>query len=240
MANPDSRSLYGGADPAELPRYTYLDAFRATQVPPSTIAAWVRGMRYTKKGGRSGRVEPVIERPVRGDSRLSFNNLLEVHVLRALRKVHEVQLKAVRAAIRHAREEHGIPRLLIDPQLRTTGGALFLDYYFQLVPLSQSGQFAMRAILQQFLRRVRVDEHLRQAMFYPLPRNPKFSPTDEPVLVSPLVSFGDPVIGRIGVSTRAIASRLNAGEEKAAIIDDYRLSEDEFEEAILYEEAAAA
>jgi uncharacterized protein (DUF433 family) len=39
------------------------------------------------------------------------------------------------------------------------------------------------------------------------------------------------------VSTATIASRVNAGEERASIVEDYGLLEDEFDEAVLYEAA---
>jgi uncharacterized protein (DUF433 family) len=236
-ANDLDLSLYGGVDPRNLPRYTYTEASRATDVPASTIQAWVRGMSYTRKRGPSGYVQPVIERPDAEDPRLSFYNLFEVHILRALRRVHEVKLDAVRQAIRLAKQEHGIERLLIDPQLKTTGGALFLDYYLDLVELSLSRQLAMRHILQAHLQRVRVHPKLKLAEFFPEARNPILKDKD-PILVSPFISFGNPVIGRIGVSTHAITSRLNLGEAEGEIIEDYDLTKDEFEEAILYESAA--
>ena len=58
-------SLYGGQDPRELPRYTYNEASRATGVPASTIAAWVRGMPYASHTGQKAFFEPVIRRPTR-------------------------------------------------------------------------------------------------------------------------------------------------------------------------------
>src|SRR3954469_4614014 len=116
-------SLYGGADPADLPRYTRVDASRATGVPASTIGVWVAGMPYTSRKGVRGRYQAVVRVPDPNDPRLSFNNLLEVNVLRALREVHEVQLRAVRDAIENA-NALGIDRLLVHPNLRTSGGAL--------------------------------------------------------------------------------------------------------------------
>lgn len=228
-------SLYGGVDPAEMPRYTRVDAARATGVPASTIGVWVHGMPYTTRKGNPGRYEPVIGVPDEDDPRLSFNNLLEVSVLRALRAVHEVRLKAVREAIENAKREHRIDRLLIHPNLRTSGGALFLDYYFQLVALSNSKQLAMRAILEHSLKRVEVDDQLR-VIFFPEPR--KMQRDERPILVSPYVSFGNAILERRGVSTFAIRSRFDSGETKENIIADYGLRDDEFDEAILYEAAA--
>lgn len=58
------------------------------------------------------------------------------------------------------------------------------------------------------------------------------------ILVSPYVSFGAAIVERRGISTYAIKSRFEVGEDRAAIIADYGLQEEEFDEAILYEAAA--
>jgi uncharacterized protein (DUF433 family) len=231
--------VYGGKDPADLPRYSYEDARRATQVPASTIAAWVRGMTYRQRDGSPGWFKNVIDLPADGDRRLSFNNLLEVNSLRALRETHKVRLDHVREAIQLAREQYGVGRPLISPELYTSGGRIFLDRYFELVELSPSRQLAMRTIMEHFLRRVRKDAGLNNFLFFPVPRYQKFPADAEPLLVSPVISFGNAIVGRVGVSTHAVSSRYDIGEPKEAIIADYRLTEDEFEEAILYESAAA-
>ncbi len=228
-------NLYGGLDPADLPRYTRVDACRATGVPASTIGVWVRGMPFTSRKGVRKFYEPVVRLPDESDPRLSFNNLLEVNVLRALREVHEVQLRSVRDAIENARVEHKIERLLIHPNLRTSGGALFLDYYFQLVDLSNSKQLAMRQILEHSLKRVDIDED-RRVTFFPMPR--RMAPDERPILVSPYVAFGSAILERRGVSTYAIRERFDAGEDQANIMADYAIKEAEFDEAILYEAAA--
>lgn len=229
-------NLYGGLEPANLPRYTRKDAERATGVPASTVGVWVHGMPHTTRKGVTERYEPVIELPDPSDSRLSFNNLLEVNVLRALREVHEVQLRCVREAMENARDEHGIDRLLIHPNLRTSGGMLFLDYYFRLTDLSNSKQLVMRSILEHTLKRVEVDERAFITSFFPEPRYmPKES---QPILVSPYVAFGNAILERRGISTYAIRSRVDSGEEPAAIMADYGVTEEEFREAIHYEAAA--
>lgn len=228
-------NLYGGLDPADLPRYSYIDAARATNVPASTVGAWLRGMSYKRAGRKPGFFHPVIERPDESDTRLSFNNLLEVNVLRALRQVHEVKVQAVRDAMERAKEDHGITRLLIHPNLRTSGGKLFLDYYFQLVELTNTQQLAMEVMLRHSLQRVQVDDRQVQG-FFPIPRST--SQDARPILVSPYVSFGNAIIERRGVTTNAIRSRFDLGETKAAIMADYGLNGEEFDEAILYEAAA--
>jgi uncharacterized protein (DUF433 family) len=227
-------SLYGGVDPADLPRYTRDDASRATNVPASTVGVWTHGMSYTDSQGRQQRYKPVIIPPDPDDLRLSFNNLLEVNVLRSLRRAEKVRLQDVRDAI-VAAKKHGIDRLLMHPNLVSTGGELFLDYYFRLVELSKSKQLAMRTLLEDSLRRVTRDAE-NGLQFFPVPRH--MSEEKRPILVSPYVSFGSAVIESRGISTLAIRSRVDAGEEKESVMADYDITDDEFEEAIIYENAA--
>jgi uncharacterized protein (DUF433 family) len=228
--------LYGGTNPADLPRYTRLEASRATGIAASTIGVWVHGMPHTDRRGVKRYYGPVITLPDPKDPRLSFNNLLEANVLRALRKApNDVQLKAVRVAIANAKKEHKIDRLLLHPNLRASGGELFLDYYFKLVTLSNSEQMAMRAVLEHSLQRVEIEEGL-PVSFFPTPRF--MDKRERPILVSPFISLGSAVVERRGVSTSVIRSRVDAGEKRSDVIADYDLTDAEFEEAILYETAA--
>lgn len=234
LGEPDL-SIYGGTHPNDLPRYSYRDAQRATGVPASTIGAWFRGTTY-RRGSGVGHFKRVLQRPDPNDSRLSFINVLEIHVLRALREVHDVRLTTVRQAILAAQQHHGIPRLLVSSQLKTSGGDLFLDSYLELVQLSQSSQMAMRNILKQYLQRIRLGASELDA-FFPIPKS-LVHRDEELVLVSPFISFGEPVIKRVGVSISAIAERVDVGEDKNVIMEDYGLREDEFNEAVLYQTAA--
>jgi uncharacterized protein (DUF433 family) len=58
------------------------------------------------------------------------------------------------------------------------------------------------------------------------------------LLVSPTISFGRPVVSRVGVTTRVIAERINAGEDAEAVREDYDLRPEELKEALAYESAA--
>jgi len=228
--------LYGGKDPRDQPRYTFPEVARATDIPVSTLRAWVAGQTYRRKHDR-GYFEPVIQRPSDDDSRLSFTNLVEAHVLRALRTVHEVSLGSIREAIDVAEREFGIERLLVTPELRAGAGRLFLDTYTHLLELSEGQQFAMRSVLEQYLERVEFDEKDLPAGFSPFERSPR-NRDRRPIALSPFISFGRPVLRRTGISTRAVVQRLEAGESLDAVMADYRLEEAEVEEAILYEAAA--
>jgi uncharacterized protein (DUF433 family) len=61
---------------------------------------------------------------------------------------------------------------------------------------------------------------------------------ERPIVIDPHVAFGRPIVRRAGISTAAIADRMDAGETIQALADDYDLSRDEIEQAVLYSRAA--
>lgn len=232
----DALSLYGDADPRDQPWYTYPEAARATAIPVSTLRAWTVGQRYRRKDDE-GFFEPVICRPSADDPRVSFTNVIEAHVLRALRTVHEVRLDYIRRAVQIAEEEFGIQRLLVSPHLSTSAGKLFLDHYTGLLELSASKQYALREVMRQYLKRIEFDADNLPIEFSPFGRLPE-SDQERIISLSPFVSFGRAVVRRCGISTRVIADRLDVGEAVEDVMDDYGLTEVEVEEAVLYEAAA--
>lgn len=80
---PDMRSsrldIYGGRDPADVPAYSITQAARWLQIPRSTTRAWALG----QEGFRG-----VIRIADPRSKTLSFRNLVELHVLAALRREH--------------------------------------------------------------------------------------------------------------------------------------------------------
>ena len=228
--------LYGGKDPRNRPLYSFPEAGRATGIPASTLRAWFAGTTYGLRGDTT-RFEPVIRRPDPHDARVSFTNLIEAHVLRALRTVHDVRMSSVREAVDLAQSELGIDRLLISPDLRTSAGKLLLDRYTDLLELTCSQQIAIRSVLAQYLERVEYDESQLPSQFYPFERSPR-NRDQKVILLSPFVSFGRPVLTRRGISTRAITQRLDAGEPEDVLLEDYGITPDELEEAVLFEAAA--
>jgi uncharacterized protein (DUF433 family) len=168
---------------------------------------------------------------------LSFANLVEAHVLRSLRSEHGVSVKALRKALAYAEKALGIERLLLRPELCAEAGRLFLDRYGELIELSASGQLAMRRLLEEHLKQVEWDASKFPVRLYP------FVFADEPneehsIVIDPRIAFGRPVLLRRGVSTSAIAERIDAGETVEDLAADYDLDSSEIEQAALYERAA--
>lgn len=226
----NARKPYGGKDPREIPLYGLAEAAHHLHLPVSTLRYWVEGRSETP---------PLIERPVAEDPRLSFNNLVEAHVLRALRAGHQVPMAHVRRALDYAQRELGIDRLLVREELLAAPGEVFLQEYGRLLSLSRSGQFAMEQILEAFLRRVVRDAKGLPIRLYPF-TTPGIREDRRVVAIDPRISYGRPSIERKGISTAILAERLNAGESVKDLADSYDLTEDEVTEAILYESARAA
>lgn len=168
---------------------------------------------------------------------MTIYNLVEAHVLRALRTDHGVALAELRAAMDCSQKKLQLPRLLLSPDLRTHAGQVFLDRYAELINLSASGQLALRKLFEDHLQRVEWDEWQFPVRLYPYLQGTARS-SEQVIAIDPRVAFGRPVIRRPGISTAAIADRLDAGESVDALAEDYDLSRDEIEQAALYSRAA--
>ena len=220
-----NQAAYG---PAEAARYLRL--------PAATLRTWLVGRAYPK-GGEQATFAPLIKPAHRQPLQLSFFNLIEAHVLRALRTEHGVALPELRKAIVFAQKKLGVERLLLSHELRTHAGQVFLDRYLELINLSASGQLAMRKMFEDHLQRVEWDEWQFPVRLYPYVDATRRG-GERPIAIDAKVAFGRPVIKRAGISTGAIADRIDAGEKVSDLAADYDLSADEIEQAVMYARAA--
>lgn len=235
MPNP-SRSRTAKFDPRSQPAYTLAEGARYLKLPQATLRAWVSGRPYPK-GTSVALSAAVIHAALGHPPTLSFWNLIEAHVLRALRTDHGVSLKDVRIAIRYAEKELGIAQLLLRKELCTTAGKVFLDRYGELVELSASGQMAMRELLKAHLHRVEWDKWSFPIRLFPF-LSADTSDEKPRVAIDPEIAFGRPILQRVGVSTATIADRIDAGESIKEVAEDYGLRLDEVNQAVLYERSA--
>ena len=221
------------------PAYPLTEAARHIKLPPATLRAWTFGRPYPTAQG-SGHFRPVIRPASSRPPLLSFWNLIEAHVLRALRTDHGFSVKAVRQAVDFAQRELHVEHLLLRKELCFDAGQLFLDRYGKLINLSASGQLAMRQLLQAHLKRVEWDEDQFPIRLHPfLTSVSSDTPLDAmPIAIDPRISFGRPVVVSRGISTATIAGRIDAGETVDALAADYDLSSAEIERAVLYERVA--
>jgi uncharacterized protein (DUF433 family) len=224
------------SDSRDVAAYTLAEAARYLRLPKATLRSWVLGRHYPTTEG-AARFPPLIRPASKSPPLLSFTNLIEAHVLRSLRTEHGVPVKALRGALDYAEKRLGIDRLLLRPELRTDAGSVFLERYGELVELTASGQLAMRQLFERHLQRVEWDRARFPARLYPFVA-PDAPSDGRPILIDPRLAFGRPIVARMGISTAAIAERIDAGESVDALAADYELDEAEIEQAVLYERAA--
>lgn len=223
-------------DHRNQPAYPLSEAARYLKLPAATLRAWTVGRPYPTAHGQS-HFPPLIKPAAKEPPVLSFWNLIEAHVLRALRTEHGVPIKELRKAVDYAEKELRIERLLLSPELRSDAGRLFLVHYGELIDLPASGQLAMRQVFEAHLKRVDWDESRFPVRLRPF-LMAESSLDAMPIAIDANISFGRPVVLRAGISTAAIASRIDAGESTEDLAADYGLTVEEIEHAVLYERAA--
>jgi uncharacterized protein (DUF433 family) len=222
--------FYGGLDPRGIPNYAISEAARYLRIPAGTIRSWVAGRRYkTTKGIQQ--FSPLIATPEQKPRLLSFTNLIEVHILRAIRKEHQIQLDKVRTALDYLESQLQVPHPLARQQFRTDGINLFIERYGTLINASQAGQTALKDALNAHLERIEPDDSGLAIKLYPFTRShEEHSPRI--VVIDPRVAFGRLVISGTGIPTQIIAERYYAGDSIDDLADDYNCDRQTIEEAI--------
>ncbi len=217
------------------PAYGVSEAARYLNIPPSTLRSWISGVRYHSDRRN---FEPVIIVPPAEIVQLSFVNLVEAHVLVALRRVHKVRLQNIRVALDTLEKQFPEqPHPLAFETFATDGKDLFLKHIGQLINLSRRGQLEMEEVIDMYLHRIEYDTG-GPVILYPFTRS-SFQEDGQPkaVLMNPYISFGRPVLAGRGVPTELVFERFNAGELIDALAKDYGRKRWEIEEAIRYESA---
>jgi uncharacterized protein (DUF433 family) len=216
--------------PSEIPTYTLGEAAHYLLIPLATLRSWTVGRYYPIHGGKRF-FNPVIPAAQREPAMLSFVNLIEAHVLDAIRHVYGIELPKVRAAMSFLRREFGSRHPLIEQRIETDGRDLFICSLGKLISASGGGQLVMPELIEAYLRRIEWDEQGIASRLYPFTRKRQL---DEPktVVIDPRVSFGRPVLVGTGVRTAIVAERYKAGESIEDLAKDYGRGRLDIEEAI--------
>ncbi len=210
-----------------MPIYGIREAARAIGVSASTLRWWVRGR---------DPFLPVIQLPNPSDSRLSFTNLVEAHVLSALRRQHQIRLGKIREAVEYVERRLRIVHPLASQKFETDGVDLFVEHFGQLLNVTRGGQLTTRRLLSESLKRVEYNPSGRAEILFPVT---PFDSNRRPVSISPVVSFGRPVLTGTRIPTEILAERYDAGESLESLAEDYGQSKEDIEQAILFEQHAA-
>ena len=238
MATKSNPQQFRSANPRELAAYGLAEAAHYLRIPIATLRSWVCGRYYPTERGRSF-FKPLLELPDPKLLSLSFVNLVEAHVLNAIRRQHNIPVPKIRLALDYVKRRFGTRHPLADHKFETDGAALFVARFGELIAVSEAGQLAMREMLAAHLRRLEHDAEGLAERLYPFTRKRQL---DEPkiIVMDPTVSFGRPTIIGTGIATNIVAERYKAGESIDNLAKDYGCKRGYVEEAVRCELAVAA
>ena len=148
--------IYGG-DPRDLPLYSLGDAGRYLKLHSMTLRSWVLGRTYQLEDGSRKLWEPVVALPDPANPMLSFINLIELHVLSGIRRIHNVKFQKVRSALLYLEEFFPEENPLAKVDFWTDKFDLFIKKSGDLICASRHGQQVIQEAVEQYLHRVERD-----------------------------------------------------------------------------------
>jgi uncharacterized protein (DUF433 family) len=231
------RNAFTDQDLRELPAYGIGEAAGYLRLPVSTLRSWLLGQRY-RAGEQPKFFKPVIDIANRKERQLSFINLVEAFVLAGIRREHEIPLPKVRKAVDYLRRAFNTKRPLADEQLETDGIDLFVEKMGSLIGATQEGQIQMREIIRGRLERVHRDPKGVPQKIVLFPARPDKAGSAD-VVIDPRLSFGRPVLDRLGVRTAILAERFDAGDDIEVLAREYEAPPEAIQNAIRCERRAA-
>ncbi len=246
MNNEKIKQIYGDYY-REIPLYGLAETSRYLKINIKTLSSWVRGRTYKLDDGTGKWWSPVIKLPDENKPLLSFYNLVEVHVLSGIRRIHNVQFHKVRSALNYLEKEFPSKNPLAKRDFWTDKFDIFIKESGDLICASLHGQRVIQEAVEQYLYRIERDLESFPFRLYPFSHEIKFkikdskhSPRDlqaqpKNIVIDPLISFGRPTLAGTGIPTNVIAGRFRAGEKVKALAADYEIEETKIEEALSYE-----
>ena len=221
-----------------VPTYSLGDVARFLRLPKATVRSWVMGRPYPTQDGRAF-FEPLIRAEKTKPVLLSFLNLVELHVLSAMRRRYMVKLDKVREALLYGSERLDVDRPLAHQVFFTDGVDLFVKESERLLNVSKSGQVELRRALEEHLKRIERDDTGLAVRLFPFTRK-ETGDTPRMIVIDPSFSFGQPSLVELGIPTGILADRYKAGESIGTLARDYGCSGALVEEAIRWELPLAA
>ncbi|MCE2717780.1 MAG: DUF433 domain-containing protein [Dolichospermum sp.] len=227
------KNLYGETDPRDIPIYSISDAAKYLRIPVGTIRSWTvsisNGSNFSKPLILTQDIKPKL---------LSFTNLVEIHVLRAIRKHHQMQRDKVRIALDYIQEKFQVLHPLASEKFSINGVDLFIERYASLFNASEDWRTDLKSSFNTHFQRIEFDKNGFAMKLFPFTasqeeNNPRI------VVIDPRIAFGRLVIAETGIPTIVLAQRLKAGESIQDLAYDYKCDRLKIEEAIRCELPAA-
>ncbi len=217
------------------PAYPLAVAARILSTNPSTLRAWFHGRTYPTKTGKH-RAAPVMKATQNVGAPLSFIDLVEAHMLLAIRRGYGIPLKRLRDAMEYLRKEGGDLLFLAHRDFKHDRQHLYVDRDKFLLSLSEHGQHVEPQIIHDGLKQIVYGDDGYADKFFPLVNGQE----QKTIMLAPGIGFGRPVLAKLGVSVEAIAARFHAGEHLRDLAADYGTSPEEIEDALRWTDRRAA
>ena len=229
------KNLYGETDPRDIPIYSISDAAKYLRIPVGTIRSWTVSI---SNGSNFSKPQPLILTQDIKPKLLSFTNLVEIHVLRAIRKHHQMQRDKVRIALDYIQEKFQVLHPLASEKFSINGVDLFIERYASLFNVSEYWRTGLKSSFNTHFQRIEFDKNGFAMKLFPFTasqeeNNPRI------VVIDPRIAFGRLVIAETGIPTIVLAQRLKAGESIQDLAYDYKCDRLKIEEAIRCELPAA-
>jgi len=200
------------------PLYSLVEVSRYARVQPSTLRSWTRS--------RDGSL--VVPAQHNTAAPLSFINLVETHVLRALCRTHMVPMKRIHTAVDWLKDKYKSDHPLAELDLETDGYDIFVRELGLPISASRRGQMGIHEILSRYLQRIERDPNRIPVRFFPL----TYETSPKTVVMDPAIAYGRPVIKGTRITTLMVFERYSGGESLIDIADDYDLDIPAVEEAL--------
>ena len=220
-----------------IPTYRKVEASRYLRMSHRELHYWVSGVDdYYGEGP----VAPLVSAADPARQRLSFENLLELHVLAALEHVKGINMLEASRALDFLQARFGVARPLVDERMRTEGKTILVHRLEQDSGIDREGRASALERLDVHLDRIEWNTAGIGTRLFPFTRR---RPRDrqaaerEPRLIAidPGVAFGRAAIAGSRVPTAEVAERYGAGDSIADLVADCALTAPEIEEAIRFE-----
>jgi uncharacterized protein (DUF433 family) len=205
-------------DPRYRPLYTLGELSRYARVKAATLRAWSVASE-----------QPLIVPAAAGSgSPFSFVNLIEAHVLMALRKIHGIRMSQIRGARRYLSQTYGTLYPLAELDLETDGHEIFFRELGLPFSASAGGQRVFPEIIGRYLQRIDRDANGLPTRFFPYP----YAACGKEIVMDPGIAFGQPVIAGTRIASAMVFERYSAGEGLTELAHDYGVPLHTIEEAL--------
>lgn len=225
-------------EPLGVGTYSVPEAARLSGVSSGSIRRWLRGYTFESERGRRSSA-PIWRSELgaeRGELELGFRDLVELRAIRAFLN-DGVTWPVLRRAHERAVQMVGHPHPFSSRTFSTDGRRIFAELVTEKSePLPTdviTGQAYFEKILRPLLRQIEFDEHALPERWWPMGSSRR-------VVIDPRRSFGQPIVAREGVPTRALAAAIEAGDSRATVARWFEVSLRSLTDAVAFEQQLAA